>query len=76
MENDMTTATKPTLATLSDHGRRLKAAGYLPANFPELVRVRPAMPEDNVAASFKFVAEDYDGQGVTALKAEDFRVIA
>lgn len=64
------------LASLSDHGRRLKACGYIPANFPELVKVRPSTPADNVHAAYPFVAEDYDGQGVTALKPEDFKVVA
>lgn len=60
------------LATLSEHGKRLKAAGFIPANFPELVNVRKTTSADNVPATYPYVAEDYDGNGVTALKPEDF----
>ena len=64
-----------TLATLTQHGRRLKSSGYIPANMPEIFCVRCSAPADNVPPSYRFVADDYDGNGVVALKAEDFRTL-
>ncbi len=60
------------LAKLSAHGVRLKTAGYLPQNMPEVFNVRLATVQDNVSERCPYVADDYDGNGVVALKSEDF----
>lgn len=63
------------LATLSKHGRTVQAMGYLPKSLPEVFNVRFATDADNVAKSCPILAEDYDGNGVVALKLEDIQYL-